>query len=101
MEEHKIERAVLCGLHADCFKKEEQATEVSLDELEALLETAGGVCVAKVLQNRHAPDPHSFVGEGKAQEIKDLAQLHDAEMVIFDNDLSPSQIRSTLPGGKA
>ena len=94
MEEHKIERAVLCGLHADCFKKEEQATEVSLDELEALLETAGGVCVAKVLQNRHAPDPHSFVGEGKAQEIKDLAQLHDAEMVIFDNDLSPSQIRA-------
>ena len=94
MEEHKIERAVLAGLAADCFKKEEQATEASLDELEALLETAGGVCVAKVLQNRHAPDPHSFVGEGKAQEIKDLAELHEAEMVIFDNDLSPSQIRA-------
>lgn len=94
MEEHKIERAVLCGLAADCFKKEEQATEASLDELEALLETAGGQCVAKVLQNRHAPDPHSFVGEGKAQEIKDLAQLHQADMVIFDNDLSPSQIRA-------
>ena len=94
MEEHKIERAVLAGLAADCFKKEEQATEESLDELEALLETAGGVCVAKVLQNRHAPDPHSFVGEGKAQEIRDLAELHDAEIVIFDNDLSPSQIRA-------
>ena len=94
MEEHKIERAVLCGLHADCFKKEEQATEQTLDELDALLETAGGVCVAKVLQNRHAPDPHSFVGEGKAAEIRDLVINHEAGMVIFDNDLSPSQIRA-------
>ncbi len=94
MEEHKIERAVLCGLAADCFKKEEQATEQSIDELEALLETAGGVCAAKVLQNRHAPDPHSFVGEGKAREIKELVETLDAEMVIFDNDLSPSQIRA-------
>ena len=94
MEERKIERAVLCGLNADCFKKEEQATEQSLDELEALLETAGGVCVAKVLQNRHAPDPHSFVGEGKADEIRELAAIHSAEMVVFDNDLSPSQIRA-------
>jgi GTP-binding protein HflX len=94
MEEHKIERAVLCGLYADCFKKEEQATEQTLDELEALLETAGGVCVGKVLQNRHAPDPHSFVGEGKAEEIRQLAENHQAGMVIFDNELSPSQIRA-------
>ena len=94
MEEHKIERAVLCGLHADCFTKEEQATEQSLDELEALLETAGGVCVAKLLQNRHAPDPHSFVGEGKAEEVRQLVENHDAGMVIFDNELSPSQIRA-------
>ena len=92
--EHTIERAVLCGLAADCFKKEEQATDRSLDELEALLETAGGVCVGKVLQNRHAPDPHSFVGEGKAEEIRQLAENHGAEMVVFDNDLSPSQIRA-------
>lgn len=94
MEEHKIERAVLCGLCADCFPKEEQATDRSLDELEALLETAGGVCVGKVLQNRHAPDPHSFVGEGKTQEIRELAERHAAEMLVFDNDLSPSQIRA-------
>lgn len=94
MEEHVIERAVLAGLAADCFKKEEQATAQTLDELEALLNTAGGVCVAKILQNRHAPDPHSFVGEGKAEEIRTLAQNHGAGMVVFDNDLSPSQIRS-------
>ena len=94
MEQHTIERAVLAGLCADCFKKEEQATDATLDELEALLETAGGECVAKVLQNRHAPDAHSFVGEGKAQEIRELAANHDADMVVFDNDLSPSQIRA-------
>lgn len=94
MEQHKIERAILCGLSADCFKKEEQATEESLDELEALLETAGGFCVGKVLQNRHAPDPHSFVGEGKAQEIQSLCEANDANMVIVDNELSPSQIRA-------
>ena len=92
--ENKTEVAILAGLAADCFKKEEQATDETLDELEALLETAGGVCAAKVLQNRHTPDPHSFVGEGKAAEIKELVELHEATMVIFDNDLSPSQIRA-------
>lgn len=88
------ERAVLVGLNADCFRPEETATDASLDELEALLETAGGVCTAKVLQNRHAPDPHSFIGEGKAEEICTLLETTEANMVIFDNDLSPSQIRA-------
>lgn len=89
-----IEKAVLVGLNADCFKPEENATYETLDELEALLETAGGVCAAKVLQNRHAPDPHSFIGEGKAQEVRELLQTTEANLVIFDNDLSPSQIRA-------
>lgn len=89
-----IEKAVLVGLNADCFKPEETATEESLDELEALLETAGGVCTAKVLQNRHTPDPHSFIGEGKAEEVRGLLETTDANLAIFDNDLSPSQIRA-------
>ena len=88
------EKAVLVGLNADCFKPEDTATYETLDELEALLETAGGTCVAKVLQNRHTPDPHSFIGEGKAQEICTLLENSDANLVIFDNDLSPSQIRA-------
>lgn len=92
--ENKQEIAVLAGLSADCFHREEQATDDTLDELEALLETAGGICAAKVLQNRHTPDPHSFIGEGKANEIKELIALHGATMVVFDNDLSPSQIRA-------
>ena len=86
-----IEKAVLVGLSAGIFSREENATEQTLDELEALLETAGGQCVAKVLQNRPAPDPHSFIGEGKVEEVRELLDSTGANLVIFDNDLSPSQ----------
>ena len=88
------ERAILVGLNADCFKKAQTATEESLEELEALLETAGGFCTAKILQNRHTPDPHSFIGEGKAQEVRMLAEMTESTMVIFDNELSPGNIRA-------
>ena len=88
------ERAVLVGLNADCFAEEDTATESTLDELEDLLETAGGFCTGKVLQNRHAPDSHSFIGEGKAQEVRMLAEATQSTMVIFDNELSPGNIRA-------
>ena len=88
------ERAVLVGLNADCFSEEQTATEESLKELEDLLETAGGFCTGKVLQNRHTPDSHSFIGEGKAQEIRMLAEATQSTMVIFDNELSPGNIRA-------
>ncbi len=88
------ERAVLVGLNADCFAEEDTATESTLDELEDLLETAGGFCTGKVLQNRHTPDPHSFIGEGKAQEVRMLAEATQSTMVIFDNELSPGNIRA-------
>ena len=90
----KQDRAVLVGLNADCFTKEQTATDETLEELEALLETAGGFCTAKVLQNRHAPDAHSFIGEGKAQEVRMLAEATESTMVIFDNELSPGNIRA-------
>ncbi len=88
------ERAILVGLNADTFRREQTATEETLEELEALLETAGGLCTGKVLQNRHAPDAHSFIGEGKAQEIRLLAEATQSTMVIFDNELSPGHIRA-------
>lgn len=88
------ERAVLVGLNADCFTKEQTATDETLEELEALLETAGGFCTAKVLQNRHTPDSHSFIGEGKAQEVRMLVEATQSSMVIFDNELSPGNIRA-------
>ena len=90
----KIDRAVLVGLNADCFTKEETATATTLDELEALLNTAGGECAGKVLQNKHTPDPRSFIGEGKAAEVRQMVLDTGANMVIFDNDLTPSQLRT-------
>lgn len=93
-DQHVQERAVLVGLNADCFKMEQTATEESLEELEALLETAGGFCTGKMLQNRHTPDAHSFIGEGKAQEVRMLVEATASTMVIFDNELSPGNIRA-------
>ena len=88
------ERAVLVGLNAACFTQAQTATEESLEELEALLETAGGFCTGKILQNRHTPDSHSFIGEGKALEVKMLAEATASTMVVFDNELSPGNIRA-------
>ncbi len=93
-DRHVQERAVLVGLNADCFTKEQTATDETLEELEALLETAGGFCTGKVLQNRHTPDSHSFIGEGKAVEVKMLVEATASTMVIFDNELSPGNIRA-------
>ena len=92
--ETKQERAVLVGLNADCFRQDQTATDETLEELDALLQTAGGFCTGKVLQNRHTPDPHSFIGEGKALEVKMLVEATESTMVIFDNELSPGNIRA-------
>ena len=93
-DEKVTERAVLVGLNADCFTREQTATDETIEELEALLETAGGVCTGKILQNRHTPDAHSFIGEGKAEEVRMLAEFTEATMVVFDNELSPGHIRA-------
>ena len=92
--ETKQERAVLVGLNADCFPADRTATDETIEELEALLETAGGFCTGKVLQNRHTPDSHSFIGEGKAQEVRMLVEATESTMVVFDNELSPGNIRA-------
>ncbi len=92
-EVKEINRAILAGLNAPCLSAEENADDQSLDELAALLDTAGGACLGMVLQNRSAPDPRTFVGEGKAAEIRELAERLGADIVIFDNPLSPSQQR--------
>ena len=92
--EEKRNRAVLVGLNASCLSRTENADEESMAELAALLETAGGQCVGEVLQNKDAPDPRTFIGEGKVREVKELVQSMEADMVVFDNALSPSQQRA-------
>ena len=89
----EINRAILVGLNAPSLTREENATEETLEELAALLDTAGGTCLGTVLQNRPNPEPRTFIGEGKTAEIKDLVGTLGADIVIFDNPLSPSQQR--------
>ena len=84
--------AVLVGLKSPVLGRD-SADEESLTELSALVETAGAESVGMILQSREKPDPHSFIGEGKVEEVKRMVENSQATMVIFDNDLSPSQIR--------
>ena len=93
MTEKPRDRAILAGLNSPRLEERDNATDATLEELAALVETAGGEVAAVVLQNRAAPDPRSFLGEGKVAEIKELVKAESATMVIFDNDLSPSQMR--------
>ena len=90
--EKKRDYAVLVGLRSPVLR-EDNADEESLQELAALVDTAGGQVVGVLLQNREKPDPHSFIGEGKVEEVCRMVKEEEATMVIFDNDLSPSQIR--------
>ena len=90
--EKKRDEAVLVGLRSPVLR-EDNADEESMEELAALVETAGGRSVGVVLQSREKPDPHSFIGEGKVEDVRRMVQEEKATMVIFDNDLSPSQIR--------
>ena len=100
MKEQKIEEitkprdiAILAGLNSPRLSDADNADEETMAELEALVETAGGQTAATVLQNRAAPDPRTFIGEGKVAELKELVKNETATTVIFDNDLSPSQLR--------
>ena len=89
----KLNRAVLVGLSAHSLTREENATEESMEELKDLLETAGGESVGMVLQQKDSPDPRTFIGQGKVDEVRQLVRTMGADMVIFDNALSPSQQR--------
>ena len=87
------DKVVLVGLNSPVLKREENADEDTMEELAALVETAGGLTVGSILQNRTTPDPRCFIGEGKVLEVQEFCQNNGATMVIFDNDLSPSQQR--------
>ena len=94
IENYLEERAVLVGLAADIHDPEQRSSPESLAELAALLETAGGVAVETMLQKRHSPDPHSFIGPGKAAELKERLLAGGCTLALFDNELSPSQMRA-------
>lgn len=68
--------------------------EVSLSELEQLLKTAGGEALAKMVQYKTQPDPRTYIGSGKVKELRELCINNGATLVVFDTELSPSQIRN-------
>ncbi len=83
----------LCVL-ARMIPQRDSLPEHPLEELSGLAETAGATVVAGVIQRRDHPDQTTYLGKGKIAEVKGLVDLHDADMVVFDNDLSPSQTRN-------
>jgi len=66
----------------------------NLDELEQLLDTAGGHAVQRIVQDKSAPNPGTFIGRGKVTELAGLAKSEDADLVVFDDDLTPAQVRN-------
>lgn len=87
MEERR-ERAVLVGVARPGTS---WPLESSLAELERLVDTAGADVVATTTQKLDAPNPRTFVGSGKAEEVAELARANEADLVVFDDELSPSQ----------
>ena len=92
--QQKRERAVLAGLSAASMEPAERSTEQSMDELAALADTAGADTVAMILQTRQSVEPRTFLGAGKVQEIREVAQAQQCDLAIIDNELSPSQARA-------
>ena len=86
------EKIVLVGVTFPLGRDEE--TELHLDELSLLVDTAGADEAARVLQRRDHPDPATFIGKGKAEELRDLSNAVDADTVVFDDELSPAQSRN-------
>src|SRR3954463_10767516 len=85
----KQERAILVGV---LLPKSSADPRDPLGELASLAKTAGAKVVGKVVQHRHRVDAGLYIGSGKAEEIAHLAAKEEADVIIFDNDLSPSQI---------
>lgn len=88
------EHAVLVGVHILPPRPHAASSWADLDELERLADTAGAVVKARLEQRRSHPDVRSLIGKGKAQQLKQLVKSLDADLVIFDNDLSPAQGRN-------
>jgi len=86
------DRVLLVGLHTDNCTA--QAFQDSLAELARLVDTAGGEVLQTMKQRRNQPHPQTVVGEGKVQEIARTAQTLGANVVVFDRDLSPAQVRN-------
>lgn len=71
-----------------------ERTEENLAELAFLLDTAGGICLKKVIQRLERPDTRTYIGSGKLEEVREYRQALDADLMVFDDELSPAQLRN-------
>ncbi len=92
MQEEVREKAILVGLKTSAGPKNN--FEASLAELENLAETAGAMVVATLIQARDRPSAATFLGKGKLEELKHLGEEKEADLIIFDHELSPVQLRN-------
>lgn len=92
VDDKQIEKAMLVAVRIG--NEHKYIVEEHLDELEMLAETAGAETVIKVIQDRVKLDPAYFIGKGKAEELAELVELNDITLVIFDEDLNPTQVRN-------
>lgn len=86
------ERAILVGIYG--AETPRWLAKEYLDELELLSDTAGAYCLRKILQNRPHPDPTTYIGKGKLNQLKNLVDEDQADLVIFDDDLTATQVRN-------
>ena len=92
-EENK-EKVIIAGLHTGSRDHINDTTEESMRELSELVDTAGGEVVGEMVQNRPMPDSGTYFGEGKLEELKAAVEALDATLVVFDDELSPIQLRN-------
>ncbi len=92
MKEKREQRAILAGLCPD--NAQLPTVEVEMAELARLLYTAGGTKVAQLIQIKDTPDPRTYLGSGKIRELAELVEREEVELVVFNDELSPSQIRN-------
>ena len=92
MPEQNIELAIACALQFP--ESGFMEVDESLLELKALAHTAGAHVVATVIQSRTRPDSATYIGRGKLKEIDELINTHGAQLVIFDDELTPAQQRN-------
>ncbi len=90
----EIERAILAGVHTGSLDELSDTTDSSIRELESLTDTAGAEVVGVLVQNKPTIENATYLGEGKLEELKEACKNLEADIVIFDDELTPMQIRN-------
>lgn len=93
-QQKKVEKVILAGVHTGRKDALLDTTEESMIELKELVQTAGGEVVGVIVQNKADLEAGTYMGEGKLEELRVATQELDADLVVFDDELSPTQLRN-------